>query len=253
MTTQFDIDCRTLDEIAAAYGLGAVDAHEADAIERHLDGCAHPHADARELIAAASVVPMTLERAIPSNGLRGRLMATIAETPQEHRVAALAPAPRAAVIEPMTVPRRPWWQLGSMPSAVAAVGLAAAVGLGAWGISLNGELAERDAALRAVASADAAYVAQGDAGRGWVIETGDRAIFIADGLAELATDQLYELWLMDADDNAVAVGTLTDTDGVALVTLERDLDDAATFVVTVETERVEQPTTAPVLVAALGA
>ncbi len=253
MTTPFDIDCRTLDEMAAAYGLGAVDAHEGDAIERHLDGCAQPHAEARELIATASLIPMTLEAAAPPHGLRDRLMATVAETPQEHRVVALAPAPRAAVIEPMTMPRRAWWQLGSMPSAVAAAGLAAAVGLGAWGISLNGELAERDAALRAVASADAAYVAQGDAGRGWVIETGDRAIFMADGLADLATDQLYELWLMDADGNAVAVGTLTDTDGVALVTLERDLDDAATFAVTVETERVEQPTTAPVLVAVLGA
>lgn len=252
MNTQLDIDCRALDEVAPAYGLGAVDALEVDAIEQHLESCAQPHDEARELIATASLIPMALEPAAPSPALRGRLMATIAETPQEHRVE-VAATPRAVVIEPMTMPRRPWWQFGSMPSAVAAVGLAAAVGLGAWSVSLNGQLGKRDAALQAVASADAAYVAQGQAGRGWVIENGDQALFLADGLADLAAGQLYELWLMDADGNAVAVGTLTETDGVAVVTLEQDLDDAATFAVTVETGRVEQPTNDPVMVAALGA
>ncbi|MGH2385608.1 MAG: anti-sigma factor, partial [Candidatus Limnocylindria bacterium] len=108
-------------------------------------------------------------------------------------------------------------------------------------------------ALRAVASADAAYVAEGEAGRGWVIETGDQALFMADGLADLAAGQLYELWLIDGEGNAVAAGVLTDTDGVALVPLERDLDDATTFAVTVETERVEQSVNDPVMVAALGA
>jgi len=253
MTIHLDIDCQTFDEVAPAYGLGAVDAREIDAIEQHLDGCTQPHDEARELIAAASLMPMALEPAAPSSALRGRLMATIAETSQEHRVTAVAPTQRAAVIEPMTMPRRPWWQFGAMPSAVAAVGLAAAVGLGAWGVSLNGQLTDRDAALRAVASADAAYVAKGDAGRGWVIKNGDEALFLADGLAELASGQLYELWLMDAAGNAVAVGTLDDTDGVAVVTLEQGLGDAATFAMTVETERVDRPTSDPVMVAALGA
>ncbi len=253
MTIQLDIDCQTFDEVAPAYGLGAAEGREIDAIEQHLDFCTEPHDEARELIAAASLIPATLEPAVPSAALRGRLMATIAETPQEHRSTAVSPGRRTAVIEPMTTPRRPWWQFGAMPSAVAAVGLAAAVGLGAWGITLNGQLSDRDAALRAVASADAAYVAEGDAGRGWVIQNGNEALFLADGLAELAAGQLYELWLMDAAGNPVAVGTLDNTDGVAVVTLEQDLDDAATFAVTVETERVDRPTSDPVMVAALGA
>ncbi|MGI8999385.1 MAG: anti-sigma factor [Candidatus Limnocylindria bacterium] len=252
MTLPTDIDCATLDEIAGAYGLGAVDAAEAEAVERHLDGCGQPHDEARGLIAAASLIPVALEQVAPSPDLRGRLMATVATTPQEHRSDAAAPR-RAVILEPMAAPRRPWWQFSQLPSAVAAVGLAAAVGLGAWGVSLNGQLAERDAALRVVASADAAFVAEGDAGRGWVIENGDQAMFVADGLADLAAGQLYELWLIDGDGNAVAAGTLTDTDGVALVELERNLGDATTFAVTVETERVEQSFNEPVMVAALGA
>ncbi|MGQ0609232.1 MAG: anti-sigma factor domain-containing protein [Chloroflexota bacterium] len=253
MNARFDLDCATVDDLAAAYGLGSVDPREANGMEQHLDGCPQPHDEARELIAAASLVPMTLEPVEPSPALRDRLMATVAVTPQEHRVGAVEPAPRAIVEPPPTELRRPWWQLGSLPAAVAAVGLAAAVGLGAWGVSLSGQLAERDAALRAVASADAAYVAEGEAGRGWVIETGDQAMFMADGLADLAAGQLYELWLIDGEGNAVAAGVLTDTDGVALVPLERDLDDATTFAVTVETERVEQSVNDPVMVAALGA
>jgi anti-sigma-K factor RskA len=252
MKATFDIDCVTVDDLAAAYGLGSVDRHEADAIEQHLEGCPQPHAEARELIATAAMVPATLEPVAPSAALRGRLMATIAETPQDHRARVVPPAPRGVVAEP-EAPRRPWWQFGPLPSAVAAVGLAAAIGLGAWGVSLNNQLAERNEALRAVASADAAYVAEGEAGRGWVIETGDQAMFMADGLAALAAGQLYELWLIDGDGNAVAAGVLTDTDGVALVPLERDLGDATTFAVTVETERVEQSVNDPVMVAALGA
>ena len=37
MSTGFELDCTTVDDIAAAYGLGAVDAHEADAIEGALE------------------------------------------------------------------------------------------------------------------------------------------------------------------------------------------------------------------------
>jgi hypothetical protein len=86
-----------------------------------------------------------------------------------------------------------------------------------------------------------------------VIESGDAAMFMAGDLADLPPDLLYEFWLIDADGNAVAAGTLTETDGVALVTLERDLEDATTFAVTVETERVDQSANKPVMLAAIGA
>jgi anti-sigma-K factor RskA len=96
-------------------------------------------------------------------------------------------------------------------------------------------------------------VAQGEAGNGWVIESGGRAMFMADDLADLGAGQLYELWLIDAEGTAVAAGTLTDTDGMALVTLEQPIGDAVTFAVTVETERVEQSQNDPVMIAAIGA
>ena len=249
MNDRYLIDCETVDELAPAYAIDAVSVDETRAISAHLDRCDRPHAETHALIAAAALVPETLEPVAPSTGLRGRLMATIDATPQEHRPAAV-PAPVVS-LEPA---RLPWWRFGALPSAIAAiaaVALAAAVGLGAWNISLNQQLADGDAALHAVAAADAAYVAEGDAGRGWVIESGDHAMFMADGLAELAAGELYEFWLIDADGTAVAAGTLTDADGMALVTLERGIEGATTFAVTVETERVEQSVNDPVMVAAL--
>lgn len=247
MTHRLELDCAAVDELAPAWALGAVDPDEERAVNAHLASCDRPHDAARAAIEGAALVPASLGPVAPSTELRNRLMATVAVTPQEHR-----PQQRA-VVERAPEPARPWWRFSQLPSAVAAVALAAAVGLGAWGLALNAHLAERDAALRAVAAADAAYPAQGEIGSGWVIQSGDEAMFMAEDLAELAAGQLYELWLIDADGTAVAAGTLTDTDGVALVPLEQPLGDAVTFAVTVETERVEQPQNDPVMVAAIGA
>ncbi|HET7644897.1 MAG TPA: anti-sigma factor, partial [Candidatus Limnocylindria bacterium] len=171
----------------------------------------------------------------------------VAATPQDHRA---APRP---VAEPRAVeePRRPWWRMAPLATAVAAVAVVAAIGIGAWGLALRGELNDRDAALEAVASADAIFAASGDAGTGWVVESGDQAMFMARDLAPLPAGSIYELWLIGPDGAPTAVGTVTDPAGVALVTLEQPLAGSTTFAVTVETERVAQPTTDPVLVAPL--
>ena len=243
-------DCSAVDELAASYALGALDPAEDRAVSTHLATCAELHVEARSLIDVTPVLPNSLERVAPSALLRERLMTTIAGTPQEHLPAVIPARQPVAGAEP---PPPVWWRLSPLPSALAAVALAAAVGLGAWGVTLNGQIAERDAALRAVASADAIYAASGTAGSGWVIESGEQAMFMAEDLADLPPDRLYEFWLIDADGTAVAAGTLTDTDGVALVTLEHNLEGATTFAVTVETERVDKSANDPVMVAAIGA
>ncbi|CAN5620589.1 MAG: anti-sigma factor [Chloroflexi bacterium] len=250
------MNCTTVNDLAAAYALGAVEADEERRVVEHLSTCDQQHSDVRSMIEAAALVPVSLEPVAPSAALRGRLMATIAQTPQEDAVPvatpAQAPQPRAPQPIRSAEPRRPWWQLAPLPASLAAVALAAVVGIGSWNISLNQQLGDRDAALRAVASADAIYAAHGTAGTGWVIESGEQAMFMAEDLLDLPADQLYELWLIDGDNAPVAVGTLTGAEGLALVTLERDLGSATTFAITVESERVDAPTSEPVLVATLG-
>ena len=176
-------------------------------------------------------------------------MTTVAETPQEHRPAVHrpgSPSPLRSAAPGMVA-------TGPAPDR----GCRGRPGRGnrprRVGSTLKRQLAERDAALRAVASADAIYAASGAAGSGWVVESGEQAMFMAEDLADLPPGRLYEFWLIDADGNAVAAGTLTDTDGVALVTLERNLEGATTFAVTVEIERVDQSVNDPVMVAAIEA
>ena len=250
MTGFRSFHCSQVDDLAASYALGAMEPEEERAISSHLTSCTEAHNEARASIEGAAALTTVLDPVAPSAALRARVMGTVARTPQDHRLhtAPVAESNRRAA----STQRRAWWQVGPLPSAIAAVGLAAAVGLGAWGWSINTELRERDAALRAVASADAVYAASGEAGSGWLIQTGDEARFIAADLAALPSDRLYQLWVIDAEGNAAAAGTFTET-GVTHVPLERSLEGAALFAVTVERERVEQPTTDPVLVAEIGA
>jgi len=247
MTASQALDCATVDELAPAYGLGAVEPGEEQAVSLHLTTCPEPHAEARELIDAATLVSSTLEPVAPSAALRDRLMATIAATPQDRVV-----APQRAYV-PAPEPRRRWWSMGALPSAVTAVALAAAIGLGAWGVSANAELAEREAVLQAVASADVAYRVSGPAGDGWVLQGGDQAMFMADDLQTLPADRHYALWLIHADGTTVRTGAVTDTQGVSVAPLEDVLSGAVTFVVTVEEHVVETPSSEPVLTAQLGA
>ena len=242
--SDFRLTCSDVNELVPAYALGAIDPDEERAISEHLMTCDDAHLEARELIAAAAIVPASLAPVAPSAALRTRLMTTIAETPQAHR--------RAALEEPRPIgTRAPWWRINALPAGLAAAALAAAVGFGAWGISARNELAERDAALQAIASADAIFAASGEAGSGWLVESGDAAMFMADGLASPPSGQLYELWLIHADGTVLAVGTIDDTEGWSLVTLESGLEGAVTFAVTAEEERVEAPTSDPVLIASI--
>ena len=132
-------------------------------MSEHLATCDQPHVEARDLIGAGAALAASAGDVDPSPGLRDRLMTTVAETPQEHRPrAAAAVTPPAADAEP----RRPWWRMQPVAMGIAAVALLLVIGLGAWGLNLNAQLAEREDALRAVANADAAFAVSGSAGSG---------------------------------------------------------------------------------------
>jgi anti-sigma factor RsiW len=234
-------DCTAVDELAAAFALGALDPIEEREVSAHLATCAKPHAAAHALIDAGLAVPASLDPVLPSDRLRSRLMATVAVTPQDHLPA------RAEARRQGAAPRRRWWQLNPLPTALAATALAAAVGLGAWGLDLSGQLRERDAALEAIASADAVHPISGQAGSGLLLEVAGTATFVAEDLADLPADRIYQFWLIDAQGHALPAGTLDETDGLTFVELDHGLEGATTFAVTVERTPVEAPTSVPIL------
>jgi hypothetical protein len=238
------MNCHEVDEIGAAYALGALDPDSELAVSEHLAACPEPHVELRDAIATAATVPVGLGAVEPSPQLRRRLMTTIAGTEQDHRI------PRAAEASADVDTRGPWWRIRPLTAALATAAVVVLVALGTWNANLAADLAERDAALAAIASADVAFRATGPAGAGWVLATDESAIFVSESLADLPSDRIYALWLID-DVGAVAVGVVEDVDELVLVELEQALGSATAFALTVESERVDAPTSDPVLVAPL--
>jgi anti-sigma factor RsiW len=81
MTASQALDCATVDELAPAYGLGAVEPGEEQAVSLHLTTCPEPHAEARELVDAATLVSSTLEPVAPSFRPRESATARSADRP----------------------------------------------------------------------------------------------------------------------------------------------------------------------------
>jgi anti-sigma-K factor RskA len=246
MTDRFD--CQAFDELDAALVLGAVTLEEARAALDHLATCDQPHERLRELLGASEALAMSLDPVVPDPRLRDRVMASIERMPQEHRAApgVVTPPPgeRGAGLLAWLSPRRP----------LAVAALVALLAVGGWNLSLQTQIAQRDRALLAVAEAisggEVAFRVDGSGGRGYVVETpGTGAALVIADLASLPSDKLYELWLLDAAGTPVAVGTFTPgSDALAVVRLDRDLTGFTTFAVTVEAERVDAPTSTPVIV-----
>jgi hypothetical protein len=252
MTLQYA--CDDVDSLAGALALGAVDADELRAAREHLAGCPEPHTELRSLLGADTVLAAGVEPIQPSAGLRDRLMKTVSATPQD-RVVSPAPAVPPASAEVVERHRRGWldWLSPNVARPLAVAAVVALVALGIWGYSVSTQLDQQRDAVRAVAEAIAAgetpHPVEGAAGRGFVVDTaGVGASFVVTDASALEGNQLYVLWLIGPDGAApVDVGAFQPGSGGAVVPVEQDLSGFETFAVTVESERVDAPTSAPVM------
>ncbi len=250
MTLQYV--CADVDALAGPLALGAVDADELRAAREHLATCPEPHAELRSLLGADAALAASLEPIQPSAGLRDRLMATVAEVPQD-RAEAVAPAPPTEEPRPA---RRGWldWLSPNVARPLAVAAVVALIAVGVWGLSLSSQLTEQQQALdevaQAISNGQAAHRVEGEAGRGYLVDTpGSGASFVVTDVSALDPNQLYELWLIGPDGTPVAAGTFEPTGAaVAVVPVEDDLAGFQTFAVTVESERVDAPTSDPVMV-----
>lgn len=246
----------TVDELGAALALGALEPDELRDVIQHLELCTEPHGELRSLLGAGDVLAASLEPVAPSAGLRDRLMRTVASTAQD----AVSATPAVHAAAPAIQPRRTGllaWFSPNLARGVALAAVVVAIAFGIWNVSLQGQVSQRDQALRAVAQAIAsgqtAFRVSGTGGSGYVIaDKNGTASFVGANLAPLKADQIYELWLIGSDNKPVAVGTLTPSDAVAVVPLERGISGFAVFAVTAESHRVDTPTSQPVMTANLG-
>jgi anti-sigma-K factor RskA len=233
------ISCDEADALAGAWGLDALDGDEAAAVSEHLETCDLPHEELRQAAGAGAVLAAALEKIEPSPQLRERVMASIGGEPER----AASPAPP----EPRRMP--PW-----APRALAGLAAAAVIILAVWNVSLQGELATREARLNRLAETLAASGGQtitvlGQAGRGVLVEGEGRTLLVAD-VQQPAAGMLYEMWLIGPDGEPIDVGTFSPEPGEAFVVveLERSFEGFDVFAVTLEQGRVDAPTGDPVLV-----
>lgn len=226
-------------ELIAAYALDALDEPE----RRHVEELLATSEEAREELRSFSEVAAALAVGVagpePPPELRERI---VTEARAEGRV--VVPFERPARRRPPIVPAL------SFAAAAAAV---VAVGLGAWGMSLDGELEDARAALAlqeqtAAVLADPAAIdvdlAAGD-GR-LVVDDGGRAVLVVDGLARAPEGQTYQVWVVENGAPRPA-GLFPGSGGQDVILVSDRVSSGAVVAVTVEKAGgAEAPTTTPV-------
>lgn len=259
MDLQPPLDCDLVDELDAAIALDAISPDERRAVADHLEGCTQPHERVRSLLGAGVALASALEPVTPSPALRERVMRSAAATVQDHspglaQPGVAQPGAEQVVEAPQARPRRGWldWLSPGFARGLATAAVAAVAVLAVWNLTLQAQLSDADRIRTALAQTEAVYPVTGEAGQGLLLDTPDGPRFLASRLETPPSGSLYVLWLIGADGVPVDVGVVTGDEGIALVPLDDDLAGYTTFAATLEAERVDAPTTTPVLVATIG-
>ena len=237
------LDAGELHILTGAYASGALSDAEHDAFVAHLPNCAPCREEVAELVATATLLGIAAAET-PPPGFRDRVMAEVATTRQ-------LPPVVTTLAEARELRRgRSRWAMS------AAAGVAVlAVGLGAWGYSLNQEnsdLRHQGDLVAAIQSAADAKTVSGTVGGATASvtmapSTGDM-LFVAHGLRDVGDDRTYQIWLLGPGATVRSVGTF-DSDGkAATMRLFRGPGEAFAVAVTEEPDGGSpRPTTKPVM------
>ena len=268
--------CSEVADLAPAFVLGALEAAESDAIRRHLAECPELHAEIAELHSIVPALLAAAEPVEPPPGLKARIHAAAADdlaarqatkAPAEMPAAPAVPAPPVRPVREAprrgldlgAIFRRPVW------AAVAAAAVVVAVALGAWNVQLRDQLAGLEAYRTGVvavldeASQPGAQLAVltdpagagGPTGLAAVAADGSVAIVMRN-LAPTSGTQVYEAWLIGADQQPVAIGgfVVGSSGSVAFTTSHAPLGEGVVVALTLEPR--EGATTPTLPIRALG-
>ena len=228
--------------LVGAYAVHALDDEERTDFEHHLASCPACQAELTSLREAASALSATTEVA-PSAQLRARVLAGLADVPQEP-----APAPQpdeatgragqaALPADVVVLPRRKvrFAVLGAAAAVLAAVGIGSTVV-----DSFQDDQVPRVAPTMAerIASADDAeevVVELPDGGTATVVRSAElgRAMIVTENMPAPPPDSVYQLWFEDVEDGMVSAGVMpTASDQTFL--LHGRAEDARAVGITVE-------------------
>ncbi len=224
-----------LHALAGLYALDALDDVEMRRFERHLDGCEPCHVEVAEFREAAQRMG-SLGPDSPPAGLKARVMAEVASTPQVHhgRTATRGGGRVAAVA------------LGVAASVVLVASLAVAL------VSTRSKLSDSQALTQVLAdplSSSVTYTGpNGTVARVVESPAGDRLVVLLAALPPIAADRAYAMWLVN-DEGAVPVGLLRPgANGEAVAVIDAPPGRYHTFAVTEEGAGGSPMPTGPMLV-----
>ena len=209
-----------LHDLVAAYAVDAVDGAERATFEAHLESCEQCRAELATLAPAALALAEEAA-ARPPEGMRAAVLDAVARTPQEGSEE--VPAPAAPARRRWLAPR---W-VTSLATAVVVVVVLAVSGVIGGGVSLEDVRAAADS-TEVTLSGDigsASFVYSDD------LDTG---FFQATNLPNVASDETFQLWLIN-DEGPVSAGTFTPTrSGGVNVRVSGDIAPGVTLGLTIE-------------------
>ena len=211
------IRCEELEDLIAAFSLGALTPEEMDEVNEHLSSC-DKHPEVAEMEAVASALVMSAPERQPLAALKSRIMAEVSGDARRTTDEAAA---RGFVDWLRDLIRSPWVPYAMSGAAIFAVAL--------FGLYF-GVISDDDSASR--------FALTGDAGASGelVVEPGSVGGHItATGLAPLPEDQTYQVWALSPDATPAPAGFLTVSEsGEASGVVTADLSSAIGVAVTIE-------------------
>jgi len=232
---------------AAAYVLGALEAHELEPFRQHLASCAICRDEVAALQVVADMLPSAVSQTSAPRGLRKRVLSTVYDEAQLFDAATTtARGDRSAVAARRKPVRRPL--LRPLNVLGAAAFLAAGLLLGSSGISGIGSSGSKTRVIQATVATSSTALTTAE-----LRLHGGRAELVVAGMAPPPAGQVYEVWLgrgaRTDRTNALFVPT---TNGSADVDVPGNLKGVNTVMVTAEPSGGSaHPTSVPVIRASL--
>ena len=227
----------------ALYALGALEGEERANLEKHLDGCSGCRQELEALRGDSALLAMSTSGPKPPQRSRQRLLSAIAKEP---RLSAVPPAQRlnlwsifgwAAAVGMLIVVIQLRRQNSALQLAANSLGSV----IGSQTIELENArrivdtLTAPDAQTVTLVAAKTPPQPQGKA---FYLKNRSGLVFVANNLAPLPPDKIYELWLIPPDGKPIAAGLFKpDAKGNASVINPPELPpgvEAKTFAVTLE-------------------
>ena len=210
------------------YVLGELSDGESAAFQAHLEACSECLVEVESLRQVAIELAMEQAEEPPAH-LRAKVLAAVAQTPQETAPRESAPKQSARTASVTPIRRRRRW----IPAAIAAV--VAVISLVGWSIIASDRL------INSILNDPLAVSIEATAGAGEfrsarIVFSEDRgaAVLVVDGLMPVPSDRTYELWLVDGDEVLPAGLFNTGLEGRAQVLIEGEVRPGMVVAVTEE-------------------